>query len=200
METEVHSEASREGIDLGADCMLAFQNGDDEAFVSIVEEFQRPLLAFIFRIVRDEALSEDIAQAVFLRVFRSRESYKHSAKFTTWLFRIAYNLCLNASRDRGKLPKNFTSIEAAGGENSVEFEDRKQLTPLEALERRDAREEIQSALLCLDERQRAAIALTKFEGHSYEDSAAVLALTVPAFKSLLFRAVQNLKKILEAKN
>ena len=180
--------------------MLDVKSGDDSSFELLLRKYRTPVVNFLFRMVRDAAAAEDLAQEVFLRVYRARGQYMPTAKFTTWMFRIATNLALNALRD-GRYRQMEISIDqpAAGhssdGENeqpALEIADRKTTIEME-LVRRDRAEQIRRAVESLPEKQRAAVLLHKYQEMDYDEIAGVLDCSESALKSLLFRAYETLR-------
>ena len=176
--------------------MLEVKQGDEAAFELLLQRYRTPLCHFLSRMVRDPALAEDLAQEVFLRVYRARKDYQPSAKFTTWLFRIATNLALNAIRD-GRFHKSEDSLdERREGEDgeSVAFEVPDGHASAEQhLIEEDRAIMIRRAVLALPEKQRAAVLLHKFHEMEYEDIARILDCSLSALKSLLFRAYETLR-------
>ena len=178
--------------------MLRFQEGNEKAFEEIVRRHQKKVLNLAYRYLgANYSFAEDVAQEVFVRVCKSRESYRPSAKLSTWIFRIAINICLN--EQRRMRPVQFPSSRGAGDEDSGDFEragppDDKSLSPKEALEREELRLKVRTAISRLPEKQRLAIILNRYEHMSYEETADVLGCSLDAVKSLLFRARESLKK------
>lgn len=179
--------------------MLDVKSGDDSSFELLLRKYRTPLVNFLYRMVRDTAAAEDLAQEVFLRVYRARGQYQPTAKFTTWMFRIATNLALNALRD-GRYRHQEVSIDrspldqSANGENApaVEIADRQPSIELELI-RRDRAEQIRRAVEALPEKQRAAVLLHKYQEMDYDEIAGVLGCSESALKSLLFRAYETLR-------
>ena len=175
--------------------MLDVKAGDDSSFDFLLVKYRSPLVNFLYRMVRDRATAEDLAQDVFLRVYRAREEYVPSAKFTTWLFRIATNVALNSVRDNRR-QKMETSLDAPAGDEKDsgprELPAREMRIDEHLLER-DRVEFIQRAIASLPEKQRAAVLLHKYEEMDYAEIAKVLGCTEAALKSLLFRAYENLR-------
>jgi len=174
--------------------MLDVKAGDDSSFNSLLQKYRSPLVNFLYRMVRDTATAEDLAQEVFLRVYRARKQYTPSAKFTTWLFRIATNLALNSVRD-GRYQKLSISLDAApDGEDSVPLElPARELRIDQKMIERDRTELIRKAVWALPEKQRAAVLLHKYEEMDYAEIAKVLECSESALKSLLFRAYETLR-------
>lgn len=180
--------------------MLGVKAGDDASFELLLARYRTPLIHFLGRMVKDPAMAEDLAQEVFLRVYRARAGYKPSAKFTTWLFRIATNLALNAVRDQRHRQRDI-SIEQPSEGRAGQWEDEPQ--PLEvadtrpgiveALVERDRAALIQRAILRLPEKQRAAVLMHKYHEMGYDQIAEALGCSEPALKSLLFRAYEALR-------
>ena len=142
---------------------------------------------------------EDLAQEVFLRVYRTAARYEPSAKFTTWLYRIAANLSFNVLRSRKKA--QVRQLRTAESDDSDSFtedvEDDRHLPPHERLDQEELRQKIAAAIQDLPENQRVAIVLNKYEDKSYEEIAEVLDCSTMAVKSLLSRARMNLKSVLQ---
>ena len=180
--------------------MLGVKAGDDPSFAVLLEKYRTPLIHFLGRMVKDPAMAEDLAQEVFLRVYRARKGYTPSAKFTTWLFRIATNLALNAVRDERHRQRDI-SIEQPGDgragqsesdEQPLEVPDRRPGI-VEALVERDRAIFIQRAILRLPEKQRAAVLMHKYHEMDYDQIAEALECSESALKSLLFRAYEALR-------
>ena len=175
--------------------MLDVKAGDEESFSLLLQRYRSPLVNFLGRMVRDRATAEDLAQEVFLRVYRARKQYAPSAKFTTWLFRIATNLALNSLRDN-RHQRMEVSIDAPLGdeEDAMPRElPAKEMRVDERMVEQDRAEFIRRAVLMLPEKQRAAVLLHKYEEMDYADIAKVLECSESALKSLLFRAYESLR-------
>ncbi len=178
-----------------ADVMLRVKAGDDAAFEYLVGKFRRPMLSFMYRMARNTAVAEELVQEVFLRVYRSRETYNAEAKFSTWLYRIATNLAVNHARDtkheRPEMSVNLdepdqetgTTMDLPDGTPSVEQD----------LLRRERLAAIRRHVHNLPERQRVAVLMHKYQGMDYRQISEVLKLSESATKSLLFRAYQTLR-------
>jgi RNA polymerase sigma-70 factor (ECF subfamily) len=181
--------------------MLRAKQGDDDAFGQLVAGYQDRLLSIFYHLLRDQAAAEDLVQEVFLRIYRARNGYQPTAKFSTWLFRIANNVASNARRTIGRrkevpLVQESGSAPAVGTKKKV-ISDRSSLIPTRQLVKRETCEIVQTALDTLNERQRLAVLLHKFEGMSYEDIGEAMSLSTEAVKSLLARARENLRTQLE---
>jgi RNA polymerase sigma-70 factor, ECF subfamily len=176
--------------------MLGVKAGDEVSFELLLQKYRRPMVNFLYRMVRDTATAEDLAQEVFLRVYRARKEYAPNAKFTTWLFRIATNLALNSLRD-GRHRQMEISIDRPMGSSeeampTLEVKDRAPSVERELIERDRARM-IRGAVDALPEKQRAAVVLHKYMEMDYSDIARILDCSESALKSLLFRAYETLR-------
>jgi len=184
-----------EPSDLDAALMLRVKRGDRAAFATLVEKYKQPLFNFICRTLRDETESEDLAQNVFLQVYKSRQRYEPTAKFSTWLFTIARNLCLNEIRRRSRHPAE--SIEENHGENEDQpqrqYEDKKIHLPTDQVLHRELAGKIEEAINELPETQRTAILLCRQDDLSYEQIADILSCSLSATKSLIHRGRETLK-------
>jgi RNA polymerase sigma-70 factor (ECF subfamily) len=176
--------------------MLEAKAGDELSFELLLRKYRCPLVNFLYRMVRDTAVAEDLAQEVFLRVYRARQEYVPSAKFTTWMFRIATNLALNSVRDNRHRQMEISmdqSVETGEDEQRVlEVADRAPSVEQELLARCRA-ELIMKAIHALPEKQRAAVLLHKYQELDYDEIARVLECSESALKSLLFRAYETLR-------
>jgi len=182
-----------------AEVMLRVAAGDDSAFDYLVEKFRRPMVSFMYRMTRNQAVAEELAQEVFLRVYRSRQSYAASAKFTTWLYRIATNLAVNHARDtKHERPENVVSIDEPDTETglTVDIAERG-LNAEHMILRRERLAAIRKHVEALPERQRAAVIMHKYQNMDYKQIAGVLKLSESATKSLLFRAYETLRERLK---
>lgn len=184
--------------------MLEVRQGNAAAFEELVLRYQDRLLTVLEHLVGNHHQAEDLVQEVFLRVFRARKTYQPGAKFSTWLFRIAHHVALNAIRDQQR--RREVSFEGgrrsdSGDLSHTQLEDVVQASsgviPARQLDRMELREVVRTALSRLNERQRMAVLLSKFEGMSYAEIGEVMGLTPAAVKSLLSRARLALREILE---
>jgi RNA polymerase sigma-70 factor (ECF subfamily) len=175
--------------------MLDVKAGDEASFDFLLQKYRSPLINFFFRMVHDRSTAEDLAQEVFLRVYRAREKYNPSAKFTTWLFRIATNLALNSLRDN-RCQKMEVSIDAAADDEEAarprELPGDDMRIDEHMLERERA-EFIRRAIATLPEKQRVAVLLHKYQEMDYNEIAKVLECSESALKSSLFRAYETLR-------
>jgi len=185
--------------DPDAALMLRAKRGDRAAFAELVEKYKQPVMNFVFRSLRDEIEAEDLAQNVFLQAWKSRARYRQTAKFSTWLFTIARNLCLNEIRRRSRHPAE--SIEEAHAEHEdqprQQYEDKSQVAPPDKMLHRELAQKIEEALAGLPEAQRTAILLCRQDELSYEEIAEVLDCSLSATKSLIHRGRETLKEKLK---
>jgi RNA polymerase sigma-70 factor (ECF subfamily) len=182
-----------------ADVMLRAKAGDEAAFDSLVQKYRRPMVSFMYRMAHNAAVAEDLAQEVFLRVYRSRQSYEATAKFTTWLYRIATNLAVNHARDtRRERPENMVSLDEPDEESgrTLDVADGT-LSAEEMLVRQERLAAIRQRVQGLPERQRIAVVMHKYQQMDYQQIAEVLKLSESATKSLLFRAYETLREQLK---
>jgi RNA polymerase sigma-70 factor (ECF subfamily) len=179
--------------DLDAQLMLRVRDGDEDSFRVLLDKHRNPLVHFLYRMVQEQAVSEELAQEVFLRIYKSRLSYEPTARFTTWMFRIATHLALNWLRDEKNERAQERLDEVRGGDLPArEVSDRKP-----SVEQRmvyQARlQEVRDAIGKLPEKQRAAVLMHKYEEMEYAQIANVLGCSESAVKSLLFRAYETLR-------
>ncbi len=182
-----------------AEVMLRVAAGDDGAFDYLVEKYRRSMISFMYRMTHNQAVAEELAQEVFLRVYRSRQSYAASAKFTTWLYRIATNLAVNHARDtKHERPANTVSIDEPDTDTglTVDVAD-DSLNAEQTILRRERLAAIRRQVEALPERQRMAVIMHKYQNMDYKQIAAVLKLSESATKSLLFRAYETLRETLK---
>jgi RNA polymerase sigma-70 factor, ECF subfamily len=175
--------------------MLRVAEGDEASFNYLAQKYHRPMIHFLYRMVNNQAIAEELAQEVFLRVYRARSSYRAEARFTTWLYRIATNLAVNHARDTkhertaqtvyldAPDPETGTTPDLADDEPTVE----------QNLLRDERMAAIRLHVMALPERQRMAVLMHKYQGMDYRQIGEVLKLSESATKSLLFRAYQTLR-------
>jgi len=175
-----------------AELMLRVKEGDHASFDLLLEKYRLPVIHFLYRMVQDHGISEELAQEVFLRVYRSRATYEPTAKFTTWLFRIATHLALNSLRDN----KNERMQERLDDDSS-DMPVRQVSDSRPSVEQRMVYQakldEVRQAIGALPEKQRAAVLMHKYEEMEYSQIAKVLNCSESAVKSLLFRAYEALR-------
>src|SRR5205085_6070275 len=179
--------------------MLRVKQGDREAFAQLVDKYKQPVMNVVYRMLRDATEAEDLAQNVFVQVYKSADRYRATAKFSTWLFTIVRNLCLNEIRRRSRHPAS--SMDTAHPEQEDQplhqFEDTKTFSPPDSLLQGELAEKIEQALGDLPENQRTAIMLCRQDELSYEDIAKVLGCSLSATKSLIHRGRETLKQKLK---
>jgi len=182
--------------------MLRAKQGDDEAFTKLVATYQDRLTTIFFHMRQNQEAAEDLVQDVFLRIYRARHGYEPTARFSTWLFRIANNLAINSHRNKSRrkevpIPAGestaMTGLPVAG----QNLADKSGLQPTRQLDKRELQLVVQKAIEQLSDQQRLSVLLHKFEGMSYAEIAETMELSVPAIKSLLSRARDSLRTALE---
>ena len=179
-------------IDYDAELMLRVKAGDNASFGVLLEKHRNPVIHFLYRMVQNQAIAEELAQEVFLRVYRSRASYEATAKFTTWLFRIATHLALNSLRD-GKNDRKRESLDDVVDDQPVRQVSDNRPTIEQAMLYQARLGEVKKAIQTLPEKQRAAVLMHKYEEMEYSQIARVLNCSESAVKSLLFRAYETLR-------
>jgi RNA polymerase sigma-70 factor, ECF subfamily len=179
--------------------MLRVAAGDEAGYNYLVGKYHRAMISFLFRMVHNQAVAEELAQEVFLRVYRSRESYRAEAKFTTWLYRIATNLAVNHARDTKHERSAQNVYLDAPDEESGTTPDVADDTPTveQTMLRKERMAAIRAHVMELPERQRMAVLMHKYQGMDYRQIGEVLKLSESATKSLLFRAYQTLREKLK---
>ena len=177
--------------------MLRFQKGEMEAFQQLFHKYSPSVVNFAFRFLGTQARAEEIAQEVFLQVYRWQKRYEPKAKFSTWLFKIAHNHCLNEVR-KGEYRVSLESFDLPndpeGDERERNLPDTTSAKGEDILAAKEAAGRIQRILHRIPESQRTALLLSRMEGMSYQEVAEVLGSTEKAVKSLVFRATQSLKE------
>lgn len=179
--------------------MIGVRDDQAGAFEELVEAYQQRLVGVMHHLVGNAEEAEDLAQEVFLRVYRARKKYRARCKFSTWLFTIANNLALNALRSRQRkpvVPLNVRDSGPLGPRPAEQLVRDRAAQPVQHVQQRELAGIVQMALAGLNERQRMAVVLNKFEDMSYEEIAEVMQLTPKAVKSLLSRARSNLRDAL----
>ncbi len=180
--------------------MLRFKDGDLRAFQSLFEKYSPSLICFVFQFVGSRARAEEIAQDVFLQVYRWQKRYEPTARFSTWLFKIAKNHCLNEMR-RGEYRVSLNSMNPLPNEEEEaqdwQIADANAEKGEDLLAAKEVADKIKTTLARLPQNQRMALVLSRMEGLSYEEIAKVLGCSQKAVKSLIFRATQNLRESLK---
>ena len=177
--------------DRGTTLMLAFQAGDESAFDRLVEEYSGVVFGLLTRFLGTSPWREDLVQEVFLRVLRARERYEPTARFATFLYRIAFNLCVNERERRGSR-QALSLDDTVGGD----WNDERAPDPTAGLEREDRVQAVRAAIAALPENQRMALILAKYEELPYAEIAEVLGSSEKAIKSMVHRARENLRETL----
>jgi RNA polymerase sigma-70 factor, ECF subfamily len=195
------SSARRYALDPDVRLMLEVRNGNAAAFEELVLRYQGRLQTVLRHLVGSPEQAEDLAQEVFLRVYRARESYMPESKFSTWLYTIANHAAANALRSRSRRPEITLPSRDSGPMGARPLDNMLQASsgqmPARQLDKAETREIVRMAIESLSNRQRMAVLLSKFESMSYADIAAVMEMSPQAVKSLLTRARENLREVLQ---
>jgi|SRR5271157_1771338 len=179
-------------LDYDAELMLRVKEGDGASFGVLLDKHRSSVVHFLYRMVQNQPVAEELAQEVFLRVYRSRSTYEPTAKFTTWLFRIATHLALNAIRD-GKNERLQEHLDDDSSDMPVRQIPDSQPSVEEFMVYRAKLDEVRRAVATLPDKQRAAVLMHKYEEMEYAQIARVLNCSESAVKSLLFRAYETLR-------
>lgn len=174
-----------------AELMLRVKGGDEASFADLLSRHRVPVINYLYRVVQHPAIAEELAQEVFLRVYRARQSYEPTAKFTTWLYRIATHVALNSLRD-GRHAKRLEPLESYGQERVRELRS-PDPTVEDRLVAEGRQREIRRAIQALPEKQRLAVLLHKYQELDYREIAVTLNCSESAVKSLLYRAYETLR-------
>lgn len=181
--------------------MLRAKEGDDAAFSGLVAAYQDRLVNVFYHLVQNQEVAEDLTQDVFLRIYRARRGYEPTARFSTWLFRIANNLASNSRRDKSRRKEIVLAGTESGPLGPRPQEqialDKSAFMPTRQLDKREMQKVVQKAMESLSDRQRMAVLLHKYEDMSYEDIGEAMEMSTAAVKSLLSRARENLRVALE---
>jgi RNA polymerase sigma-70 factor (ECF subfamily) len=184
--------AATAALDYDAELMLRVKDGDGASFAILLEKHRTPVIHFIYRMIQNQAVAEELAQEVFLRVYRSRSTYEPTAKFTTWLFRIATHLALNSLRD-GKNERLQDRLDDHNDDMPVRQVPDAKPSVEQSMLHEAKFAEIRRAIAALPDKQRAAVLMHKYEEMEYSQIAKVLNCSESAVKSLLFRAYESLR-------
>ena len=179
-------------LDYDAELMLRVKDGDSASFGLLLEKHRTAVIHFLYRMVQNHSVSEELAQEVFLRVYRSRSTYEPTAKFTTWLFRIATHLALNWLRD-GKNERGQEHLDDTSDDMPARQVSDRSPSVEQTMVYQVKIHEIRRAIATLPEKQRAAVLMHKYEEMEYSQIAKVLNCSESAVKSLLFRAYETLR-------
>jgi RNA polymerase sigma-70 factor, ECF subfamily len=198
--TKTHLAAGEFGQMDDAAIMLELRAGNMAGFDFLIQKYRKPIIHFMYRMVHNQAVAEELAQEVFLRVYRSRETYRAEARFSTWLYRIATNLGVNYARDnRHERMASTVYLDEPDSETGTTPDVADATPDAEAnLLRQERLNAIREHVMALPERQRMAVLMHKYEGMDYKQIGDVLKLSESATKSLLFRAYQTLREKLKA--
>jgi RNA polymerase sigma-70 factor (ECF subfamily) len=180
---------SSEFVDPDIELMLRFQKGEERCFEDLVKKHTRGVLNLVYRYLGDATRAEDVSQDIFVKVYRARMKYEPKAKFSTWLYRIAVNHCLNEIRARKSQPALAAPINDLLEEPQGEDPDAR-------MTRVELQHAVKAAIDALPENQRMAVILARYEDMSYDEIAEAMSLSLEAVKSVLFRAKENLKQSL----
>jgi RNA polymerase sigma-70 factor (ECF subfamily) len=180
-------------LDADTALMIRVSEGDEPSFSLLLERHRTSVVNHLYRLVRNYGIAEELAQDVFIRVYRSRSKYRPDAKFTTWLFRITTNIALNWRRDTRREIAHVRLDHELRGVRKTEIYDR-ELRADEALLRAQRGKEVRAAIETLPPKQVAAVLMHKYEGMDYREIAEVLECSIPALKSMLFRAYETLRR------
>jgi RNA polymerase sigma-70 factor (ECF subfamily) len=184
--------AAEVSLERDAELMLRVRDGDQASFGLLLDKHRSPVIHFLYRMVQNQAVAEELAQEVFLRVYKSRSSYEPTAKFTTWLFRIASHLALNWIRD-GRNEKRQASLDEESPDGTArQVPDRGRTVEQELVYQAKLRE-VRQAIESLPAKQKAAVMMHKYQEMEYAQIADVLTCSESAVKSLLFRAYESLR-------
>ncbi|OGS20562.1 MAG: hypothetical protein A2252_09900 [Elusimicrobia bacterium RIFOXYA2_FULL_39_19] len=175
--------------------MLKVKTGDLSAFDLLLDSYEKPIINFIYRYIGSREDAEDLAQEVFLKVYRAVPYYEPRSKFSTWLFRIAHNVSIDYLRKN----RNKRTLQVSQNNPDEEEKIRELYNPDEPgaetlLENKQVREKVNSLLAKLPDKQKTALILRIYDDKSYLEIAAILACSVPAVEALIFRARETLKK------
>ncbi len=199
--TDIASPTPDPAIDADVQLMLRVRDDDAEAYQQLLLAYQPRIQRFIRQMVDSQSLAEDLVQDVFLRIWRARKSYQPTAKFQTWIFLIANNLARNAVRDRSKRHEHQLRPPEGDSHAGISLEELAVAStgaiPVRRLDKTERAEMVQAAIQALNDRQRTALLLSKFENLSYQEIADMMSMSVQAVKSLLRRARVNLKILLQ---
>lgn len=175
-----------------AELMLRVREGDAQSFALLLAKHRGPVIHFLYRMIQNRAVAEELAQEVFLRVYRSRAGYEPTAKFTTWLFRIASHVALNYIRD-GKHERHQESLDGESAEGIARQVASRAPTVEQEMVREVQLAEVRRTVELLPAKQRAAVLMHKYQEMDYAQIAAALECSESAVKSLLFRAYETLR-------
>jgi RNA polymerase sigma-70 factor (ECF subfamily) len=185
--------SSEDHANLGSELMLEVSRGSERAFEKLVRAYQKPVISSIYRYLGDAALAEDLAQEVFLKIYKARKRYKPLARFETWLHRIVYNVAVNEAHSRRR--RKAVSLDAfrGDGREQVDFALQGAIDPVAQLKDQELHRMVREAVMSLPENQRMVLILNKYQDLSYQEIAEVQRTSVEAVKSMLFRAREKVR-------
>ena len=187
-------------VDPDVQTMLRVREGDEDAFARLVATHQSRLVRLLAHLSGDSEIAEDLAQEVFLRIYRARGRYEPTARFTTYMFRIANNVALNSKRSKSRRKERVVtdgSSTSAIGSPIYRATENSNMMPARRAASVEVQAVVQDAVQRLPDRQRMALLLHKFEEISYADIAMTMEMTTSAVKSLLSRARESLRAELD---
>jgi len=184
--------AAAAALDYDAELMLRVKEGDGASFSLLLDKHRSSVIHFLYRMIQNHAVAEELAQEVFMRVYRSRSTYEPTAKFTTWLFRIATHLALNSIRD-GKNERLQEHLDDDSHDMPVRQLSDTRPSVEQSMVYQVKLEQVRRAVAALPDKQRAAVLMHKYEEMEYSQIAKVLSCSESAVKSLLFRAYETLR-------
>ena len=176
--------------------MQRIQSGDTESFEILFARHHRKVLNIIYRYIGNASLSEDLVQEVFLRVYKIRKSYKPTAEFTTWLYEIVKNLCLNELKKKSRKTYSLDADQENPNLNHAQYIQSPELSPAKLIEQAESVRVIKQVIARLPPNQRMAVVLNKYEALSYKEISKIMGLSTKAVKSLLLRARTNIKEMI----
>ncbi len=184
-------------VDPGRDFVLAMQGGDENAFEHLIEAYSERAYALFVRFTGQHEGAEDLVQELFLRVWRARDRYLPTARFSTWMYRIAFNLAANAGeRRRNRASLSLQAIHGDESETQTQLEDEMIPQPSQGMERQDVVNRVQDAIASLPENQRMALILARYEDQSHQEVGDAIGISAKAVKSLIHRARETLRTLL----
>ncbi|MCU0598248.1 MAG: RNA polymerase sigma factor [Desulfobacterales bacterium] len=179
--------------------MMAFARGDEKAFRELFAKHQKNIINFCYRFCCNRQVAEELAQEVFVRVYRAAERYRPDARFSTWLYRIAVNVCLNETRKRNfqvKIESIDQPVQLGHSEINRDIEDQESLSPQDVIDAGERERMIQQAMSALPEKQRAALLLRVFNEFSYQQISRQMEISEANVKSLIHKGRQRLQELL----
>jgi RNA polymerase sigma-70 factor (ECF subfamily) len=183
-------------VDKDTGFMLAFKAGDENAFKILLDKFSSPILNFAYRFISNRNDAEDIAQEVFVKVYKSKDRYEPVSKFSSWLYAVAANTCLDYKKRKKKdILYHSMPVELHDDDNKqLDIADTSGKSVESTVEQSRIDDTVKKALNLLAENQRLTLILKEYEDKSYEEIADILDISISSVESLIFRARQNLKK------